>query len=69
MILFNRERHILTRKEVKTMLNPASAVKASPACTPKVLLQAKKEATMQASEKAMAWDKGPWDKGHWANRK
>jgi len=51
------------------MLNPASAVKASPIPTPKILLQAKKEAAMQTSEKAMAWDKGPWDKGHWANRK
>jgi len=32
---------------------------------PKVLLQAKKEAGMKASNKGG----GPWDKGHWANRK
>jgi hypothetical protein len=55
------------------MLNPTSATKANPNSVPKVLLQAKKEAAMQASGKGKpwdkAWDKGPWDKGHWANRK
>lgn len=55
------------------MLNPASAVKTKPRPTPKVLLQAKKEAVMQASEKENLnkghYDKGPWDDGHWANRK
>lgn len=55
------------------MLNPVSASKTESNSTPKVLLQAKKEAVMQASGKGKAWDKawekGPWDKGHWANRK
>jgi len=56
------------RKEVKTMSNPTLRA------VPKVLLQAKKEATIQAMGKKdkswdKAWDKGPWDKGHWANRK
>ncbi len=55
------------------MLNSASVVKASPSPIPKILLQAKKEAAMQASGKEKpwdkAWEKGPWDKGHWANRK
>jgi len=55
------------------MLNSASVAKASPISIPKVLLQAKKEAAMQASGKGnpwdKAWEKGPWDKGHWANRK
>jgi len=55
------------------MLNSVSAAKASSRPVPKVLLEAKKEATMQASGKEKpwdkAWDKGPWDKGHWANRK
>ena len=55
------------------MLNPVSAVKASPRPTPKVLLQAKKEAAKQTSGKENLdkghYDKGPWDDGHWANRK
>jgi len=55
------------------MLNPVPTTKASPNPAPKVLLQVKKEAAMQASGKEKpwdkAWDKGPWDKGHWANRK
>ena len=55
------------------MSNPTSVAKASPIPIPRVLLQAKKEAVMQASKKEKlldkAWDKGPWDKGHWANRK
>jgi len=54
------------------MLNPASTTKTSPNPIPKVLLQAKKEAAIQASGKEKPWnnwDKGPWDKGHWANRK
>jgi len=51
------------------MSNPAAS-----RAVPKVLLQAKKEATIQAMGKknkpwGKAWDKGPWDKGHWANRK
>jgi hypothetical protein len=50
-----------------------SVTKAGPRPVPKVLLQAKKEAIMQASGKEKlldkAWEKGPWDKGHWANRK
>jgi hypothetical protein len=50
-----------------------SATKAGPCPVPKVLLQAKREATIQASGKEKpwdkAWEKGPWDKGHWANRK
>ena len=50
------------------MLNSVSAAKASSRPVPKVLLEAKKEATMQASGKEKPWDKGPWDKGHWANR-
>jgi len=40
---------------------------------PKVLLQAKKEVSVQTSGKKnfwdKAWEKGPWDKGHWVNRK
>lgn len=55
------------------MLNSVPAAKANPNRVPKVLLQAKKEAAMQASDKEKpldkAWEKGPWDKGHWANRK
>ncbi|TSD04236.1 MAG: hypothetical protein Athens071412_777 [Parcubacteria group bacterium Athens0714_12] len=55
------------------MLDSVSIVKAISRPVPKVLLQAKKEALMQASGKGKtwdkAWDKGPWDKGHWANRK
>ena len=55
------------------MLNSVSAAKTSSRSIPKVLLEAKKEATMQASGKEKpwdkAWEKGPWDKGHWANRK
>ncbi len=51
------------------MLDSASVTKVSSRPIPKVLLQAKKEAAMQASGKEKAWDKGPWDKGHWANRK
>lgn len=51
------------------MLDSVSATKTSSCLVPKVLLQAKKEATMQASGKEKPWDKGPWDKGHWANRK
>ncbi|MBU0456475.1 MAG: hypothetical protein KKA99_06860 [Gammaproteobacteria bacterium] len=50
------------------MLDSVSATKASSCPVPKVLLQAKKEAVMQASGKETL-DKGPWDKGHWANRK
>ncbi|MBU1255890.1 hypothetical protein KKH35_03400 [Patescibacteria group bacterium] len=53
------------------MLNPIS--RTNPNSTPKVLLQAKKEATIQVMGKDKPWnkarDKGPWDKGHWANRK
>jgi len=53
------------------MLNPTPRTNPNP--TPKVLLQAKEEATIQAMGKDKprdkAWDKGPWDKGHWANRK
>jgi len=51
------------------MLNSASVARTGSSPVPKVLLQAKKEATIRASEKTRAWDKGPWDKGHWANRK
>jgi len=55
------------------MLNSVSVAKASPDSIPKVLLQAKKEVSKQASGKQKpwdkAWEKGPWDKGHWANRK
>jgi len=73
MILFNREQYIATRREVKTMLNPVPTTKAGPNLVPKVLLQAKKEATLQASRKKNSskghFDKGHWDDGHWANRK
>ena len=55
------------------MLNSVSASKANPRPVPKVLLGAKKEATIQALGKETLdkghYDKGPWDKGHWANRK
>ncbi len=55
------------------MSDSVSAAKVSLRPVPKVLLQAKKEATLQASGKEKpwdkAWEKGPWDKGHWANRK
>lgn len=55
------------------MLNPAPTAKTNLNPVPRVLLQAKKEASMQASGKEKprdkAWEKGPWDKGHWANRK
>jgi len=51
----------------------ASPTKTDSHPVPKVLLQAKKEAAIQASGKEKSWDKawekGPWDKGHWANRK
>jgi hypothetical protein len=41
---------------------------------PRVLAQAKREASIQCLGKGgnwskQAWEKGPWDKGHWANRK
>ena len=40
------------------------------ASVPKVLLQAKKEAVIQASEQQKCQSyQGPWDKGHWANRR
>lgn len=51
------------------MLNPVSVSKPKPNPAPKVLLQAKKEATTQTLEGRAAYEKGPWDKGHWANRK
>jgi len=55
------------------MLNSVSVAKTGSSSIPKVLLQAKKEATMQASGKekpgTRLGEKGPWDKGHWANRK
>jgi hypothetical protein len=55
------------------MLNLVSTAKASPHFVPNVLLQAKKEVKILASEKKNFdkghYDKGPWDKGHWANRK
>lgn len=55
------------------MPNNIPAAKTNPNPVPQVLLQAKKEAAMQASGKEKpwnkAWDKGPWDNGHWANRK
>jgi hypothetical protein len=51
------------------MEKPISASVKDGTRAPNVLLQAKKEALKQASEK----DKGircgnPWDQGHWANR-
>jgi hypothetical protein len=55
------------------MSSSFSVAKINPSSIPRVLLQAKEEAAMQASKKEKtrntAWDKGPWDKGHWANRK
>lgn len=55
------------------MLNPVSPTEVSLNSIPEVLLQAKEEATVQASKEEESWDKawekGPWDKGHWANRK
>ncbi len=55
------------------MLKSDSVIKTGSNFIPKVLLQAKKEVTEQASRKEKpwdkAWEKGPWDKGHWANRK
>ena len=55
------------------MLKHDSTAKTKTPLIPKVLLQAKKQAKIQASGKEKpwdkAWEKGPWDKGHWANRK
>ncbi len=57
------------------MLNPTSTTKPNPSpvlkVIPKVLLQAKNEAMMQASEKGKTLENSPdpWDDGHWANRK
>ncbi|MBU2081876.1 hypothetical protein KKH14_00345 [Patescibacteria group bacterium] len=55
------------------MLKAVSVTKTNPDIVPKVLLQAKKEAVTQATEKKShrnkTWNNGPWDDGHWANRK
>jgi len=50
------------------MLNPVPALKVELNSVPKVLLQAKEEAILQASGGGKPWNKA-WDKGHWANRK
>jgi len=57
------------------MLNTTSITRAreNSGVVPKVLLQAKKEAMAQITEKdksqGKAWNNGPWDDGHWANRR
>jgi len=55
------------------MSNSVSTAKANSRPVPRVLLQAKKEATEQAAERGKRsksfYEKGPWDDGHWANRK